>query len=95
MKVAKFFKYGFSSTSFTATKKASDVAMSVSLFINFHKLRCLVNYNYLNLFNLIVCKGVKKFGKQSKNYTVYSKTTIKANCVDKMILFSPYFHVPV
>ena len=79
----KFVKYGFNSTSFTATNKASNMAVSVPLFINFHKLRCPVAYNYWNLFNFSVCKDVKNFGKQSRNYTVYSKTVIKANCVDK------------
>ena len=76
----EFVKYGFNNTSFTATNKASNIALSVSLFINFHKLRCPVVYNYLNLhvFNFGVCKGVKRFGKQSRNYTVYSKTAIKA-----------------
>ena len=74
----EFVKYGFNKTSFTAANKASNIALSVSLFINFHKLRCPVVYNYLNLFNLGVCKGVKRFGKQSRNNTVYSKTAIKA-----------------
>ena len=78
MKVAEFVKYGFNNTSFTATNKASIIALSVSLFINFHKLRCPVAYNYRKLFNFGVCKGVKRFGKQSRNYTVYSKTAMKA-----------------
>ena len=55
--------------------------MSVSLFINFHKLRCPVVYDFRNLFKFSVCKGVKSFGKQLRNYTVYSKTAIKANSV--------------
>ena len=62
MKVAEFVKYGFNNNSFTATNKASNTA--VSLFIDFHKLRCHVVYNYWNLFNFAVCKGVKGFGKQ-------------------------------
>ena len=79
MNVAEFVKYGFNNyTSFTATNKASNIALSVSLFINFHKLRCPVVYNYRNLFNFGVCKGVKRFGKQSRNYAVYSETAIKA-----------------
>ena len=78
MKIAEFLKYGFNNTSFTATNKASHIALSVSLFINFHKLGCPVVYNYWNLFNFGVCKGVKRFGKQSRNYTVYSETAIKA-----------------
>ena len=77
MKIAEFVKYGFNNTSFTATNKASNIALSVSLFINFHKLGCPVVYNYRNLFNFGVCKDVKRFGKQSRNYTVYSETTIK------------------
>ena len=67
-----------STTPFTATNKASNIALSVSLFVNFHKLRCPVDYNYWKLFNFGVCKGVKRFGKQSRNYTVYSETTLKA-----------------
>ena len=39
MKVAEIVKNGFNNTSFTATKKASNLAMSVSGFINFHKLK--------------------------------------------------------
>ena len=78
MKVAEFVKYGFNNISFTATNKASNIALPVSLFINFHKLRCPVDYNYRNLFNFRVCKGVKRFGKQSRNYIVYSESVIKA-----------------
>ena len=78
MKVAEFVKYGFNNTSFTATNKASNIGLSVSLFINFHKRRCPVVYNYQHLFNFGVCKGVKRFGKQSRNYTVYSESAIKA-----------------
>ena len=82
MKVAEFVKYGFNNTSFTAMKKASNI-VSASLFINFHKLRCPIVYNYRSLFNFGVCKGVKRFGKQSKYYSVYSKFAIKASSVDK------------
>ena len=46
MKVAGFVEYCFNNTSFTAMNKASNIAMPVSLFINFHKLRCPVNNNY-------------------------------------------------
>ena len=84
MKVAVLVKYGFNNTSFTAINKASNIAMSVSLFINFLKLRCpIVLIIYWNLFNSGVCKGVKSFGKQSRYYSVYSKPMIKANLVDK------------
>ena len=61
--------------------------MSVSLFINFHKLRCHIVFKCWNLFKFGVCKGVKSFGKQSKNCTVYFKTAIKANRVDKRYQF--------
>ena len=40
MKVAEIVKISFNNTSFTATKKASNMALSVSRFINIHKLRC-------------------------------------------------------
>ena len=63
--------------------KTSNIVVSVTLFINFQKLRCPVIYDYWNLFNFRACKGVKSFGKQSINYTVYSKTTIKAKPVEK------------
>ena len=49
MKVAEFDEYGFNNTSFTAFK-ASNIALSLSLFINF------LNYNYHNLFHFDVCK---------------------------------------
>ena len=45
MNFAKFVKNGFENTCFTATNKASNWAMSVSLFISFHKLRCGMIYN--------------------------------------------------
>ena len=69
MKVAEFVKYGFNNTSFNVTNNASNIAMPVSLFIYFHKLRCPVVYNYQNLFSFYV-KVYKSFGKQSRNYTV-------------------------
>ena len=50
MKVAEFVKYGFNNTLFTVsvTNKASNTAMSVPLFTNFHKLRCPVIQNHGN-----------------------------------------------
>ena len=38
---------GFNNTSFTVTNKASNIAMPVSRFINFHKLRCPIIHYYL------------------------------------------------
>ena len=46
MKVAEIVKNGFNNTPFTATKKASMTAMSVSRVINIHKLRCHLINNY-------------------------------------------------
>ena len=46
MKVAEIVKNGFNNTSFTATKKAPNMAMSVSRFINIHKLRCYMIHNH-------------------------------------------------
>ena len=46
IKVAKIAKKCFNNTSFLATKKASNMAMSVSQFINIHKLRCHMIHNY-------------------------------------------------
>ena len=80
MKVAEFVKYGFYNTSFTATNKASNIAIAVSLFINFHKLRCPVIFNYWNLFNFGVSEGVKSFGKQSRNYTVFRDRNKSKSC---------------
>ena len=61
---AEFFKNGFENTCFTATNKALNTAMSVSLFNSFHKLRCLMIHNSSQLYYFGVCKGVKSFGKQ-------------------------------
>ena len=51
MKVAEIGKNGFNNTSFTLTNKATNMAMSVSQFINIHKLRCpmIHNYHYLTI----------------------------------------------
>ena len=46
MKLVKIVKNGFNKTSFTETKKASNMAMSVSQFINIHKLRCHMIHSY-------------------------------------------------
>ena len=45
-KVAEICKNGFKNTSFTLTNKASNMAISVSRFINIHKLRCPMIHNY-------------------------------------------------
>ena len=54
MKVVEFVKYGFNNTFFTVMNKASNIAMSVYLFINFHKLRCTMVYNYRNSISVFV-----------------------------------------
>ena len=46
MNVAEIAKNGFNNTSFTATKKASNTAMSASRFININRLRCHIIHNY-------------------------------------------------
>ena len=46
MKVAEIGKNGSNNTSFTLTNKASNMAMSVSRFINIHKLGCPMIHNY-------------------------------------------------
>ena len=46
MKVAEIVKNCFKNTSFTTTIKASNMAMSVSRFINIHKIRCHMIHNY-------------------------------------------------
>ena len=47
MNFAEFVKNGFENTCFTATNKALNTAMSVSLFNSFHKLRCLMIHTSL------------------------------------------------
>ena len=64
MKVAEFIKHGFNNTSFTVTNKASNMAMSVSLIINFLKLRCLVVHNKHDYSISVFVKVLKVFGKQ-------------------------------
>ena len=64
MNVTEFVKNGFDNTCFTAMYKASNIAISVSLFISFHKLRCLMIHNSLKIYYFGVCKGVKSFGKK-------------------------------
>ena len=60
MKGAGFVKYGFKYTSFTVTYKASNMSMPVSLFINFHNLRCNVIHNCHN-YTISVFVKVKTF----------------------------------
>ena len=55
-KVAEIGKNGFKNTSFTLTNKASNMAMSVSRFINIHKLRCPMIYNYRYYIILVLIK---------------------------------------
>ena len=64
MKVVEI-KNGIKNTSFTVKNKASNMAMTVSLFISIHKLKCpmILNYRYYIVY-LGVCKGVESFGKQ-------------------------------
>ena len=60
MKVAEISKNGFINTSFTLTNKASNMATSVSRFINFHKLRCPMIHNYC-YYTISVSVKVLKF----------------------------------
>ena len=46
MKVAEIGKNGFTNNYFFLTNKTSNMAMSVSRFINIHKLRCPMSHNY-------------------------------------------------
>ena len=59
MKVAEILKNGFNNTSFTVTKKASNMAMSVSRLINIHKLRCHMIHTDC-YFNILVFVKVLK-----------------------------------
>ena len=58
-KVAKISKSGFKNTSFTLTNKALYMAISVSRFINIHKLRCPMIHNYRNYIILVFIKVLK------------------------------------
>ena len=59
MKVAEIVKNGFNNTSFTATKKASNMAMIVSRFINIHKLRCHIIHNHCYYTTSVFVKVLK------------------------------------
>ena len=59
MNVAEIVKNGFNNTSFTAMKKASSMAMSVSGSINIHKLRCHMTHNYSYYTILVFVKVLK------------------------------------
>ena len=53
-KVMAFIEYGFNNTTFTL----ANIAMFVSLFINFHKLRCPVIHNHHDYSILVFVKGL-------------------------------------
>ena len=59
MNFAEFVKNGFENTCFTATNKALNTAMSVSLFNSFHTLRCLMIHNSSQLYYFGVVKVLK------------------------------------
>ena len=59
MKVAEIVKNSFNNTYFTGTKKASYIAMSVSRFINIHKLRYHMIYNYCYYTISVFVKALK------------------------------------
>ena len=59
MKVEEIIKNGFNNTSFTAANKASNVAMSVSRFINIQKLRSPIIHNYLYYTISVFVKALK------------------------------------
>ena len=59
MKVVEIVENSFNNTSFTAMKKASNMAMSVSRFINIHKLRDHLIHNYCYYTISVFVKVVK------------------------------------
>ena len=59
MKVVEIGKNGFNNTSFTPTNKASNMAMSVSQFINIHKLICPMIHNYRYYISSVFIKVLK------------------------------------
>ena len=69
MKDAEIIKNGFNNTSFTATKKASNMAMFVSRFINIHKLRCHKIHNYC-YYTILVFVNVLKVLVNNRKLTL-------------------------
>ena len=59
MEVVEFVKYGFNNTSFTVMNKASNMALSVSLFIHCHNLRCHVIHDHSNYTISVLVKVLK------------------------------------
>ena len=59
MKVAEIVKNGINNTSFTVMNKVSNMAISVSRFINIHKLRCHMIHNYCYYTILVFVKALK------------------------------------
>ena len=66
MKVAEIVKNNFNNTSFTATKKALNMAISVSRNINIHKLRCHMIHNYCFYTISVFVKVLKVFINNSE-----------------------------
>ena len=62
---------------------AGYYAVLAVLLLKYRVFENIMEKGAFALFNFGVCTGVESFGKQSRNYTVCSKTTIKANHVDK------------
>ena len=69
--VAEILKNSFNNTSFTVTKKASNMALSVSRLINIHKLRCHMIHTYCYYTILVFVKVLK----------VSAQTIEKLRCV--------------
>ena len=70
MKVAEIVKNSFNNTSFNATKKASNMAISVSPFINIHKLRCHMIHYYC-YYTISVFVKVLKVLVNNREITLY------------------------
>ena len=84
MKAVEFVKYGFNNTSFTVTNKPSNIAMSVSLFINFHK--DALSFVVFGMYSISVSVKVLKVLVDNREITLCIsnyKMPINANCVDK------------
>ena len=83
MNVAEIVKNGFNNTSFTATKKASNMAMSVSRSINIQKLRCHMIHNYCYYSILVFVKVLKVLVNNREITLCIPKLRYLANRVDK------------
>ena len=69
MKFTEIVKNGFNNTFFSRTTKASNMAMSVSRFINIHKPRSPMSHNY-RFYTISVFVKVLKVSVNNREVTL-------------------------